>query len=494
MFVSRNCGKIYVNVVVKLLLSTFLFVFMVQLTYLHTYRVEENRSDHTQQLTRSPNNEDLTDSIEPEPHVQRDNTPPLKYFPDLFFKPPHQPLLYGKPRRKKGYLTIGIPSVQRPNTERIYLYDTLDSILEKMPENEHQQITLVVMVSDANKTYNNELSTSVYKRYKAFCDHGIIHVINTVDCIYPDLDNVKRTFNDSQARLKWRAKQNIDFAFMMLYSRNVSEFYIQLEDDVIVATDFIQDIRNVIASTSQTWFLLEFSRLGFIGKLFRSSDLEFVSMFLLKHYDLAPCDLLLGTIRLEKGQKKPIHTNNSLFQHIGKFSSLKNKLMPSVDNTFKDVSQIDLYEDLPLGDNPPAQINTSMIIFDGHIPNHAYDNNKTTYFWAKTPRKRDHFTLTFEKPCNFSRIIITSGERGTKKDSFLASALLYSVSTPLEASDRKHACVNKFLKLVSLVDGEIDTKATGTSIPSNIKCLRISATKVIKNWIIIRDIQLFLKK
>ncbi|XP_053383818.1 alpha-1,3-mannosyl-glycoprotein 4-beta-N-acetylglucosaminyltransferase C-like [Mercenaria mercenaria] len=432
----------------------------------------------------------IKDSRERRSQDQRENAPPLVYFPDLYFKPPHHPLLYGKPRQKRGYLTIGIPSVKRPNTERIYLYHTLDSILEKMPEVEHHQITIVVMVSDANRTYNNELSTSVYKRYKTFFDHGMIHVINTVDSIYPDLDNVKQTFNDSPSRLKWRAKQNIDFAFMMLYSRNLSEFYIQLEDDVIVATDFIQDIRNFIASTSKTWFLLEFSRLGFIGKLFRSSDLEFVSMYLLKHYDLAPCDLLLGAMRGERVQHKPIHAKYSLFQHIGRFSSLKNKLQPLSDNTFKDGLRIDMQLDMPTGDNPPAKIKTSLITYRDHIPKHAYDNDNATYFWAKTPSKDDHFTLNFEKPHNFSRILIATGAVGTRKDSFYHSSLLYSESTSSEASDNKSTCANRFLKLVDLTDGETDTKATGTVIPNNIKCLRLLAKRSIGNWIIIRNIQL----
>jgi hypothetical protein len=35
------------------------------------------------------------------------------------------------------------------------------------------------------------------------------------------------------------------------------------------------------------------------------------------------------------GQKIPIHSPESLFQHIGKISSLKDKMMPSIDKKFK---------------------------------------------------------------------------------------------------------------------------------------------------------------
>lgn len=369
----------------------------------------------------------------------------------------------------------------------------MDSIIEKTPTADHHQITIVVMLSDTNKTYNNRVSLEVYKRYTTFCDNGTILILNTVDCIYPDLNNVKPTFNDSKPRLIWRAKQNIDFAFMMLYSQHLSDYYIQIEDDVIVATDYYKDIQTAINKTSTPWFLLEFSRLGFIGKLFRSSDLEFTSMYLLKNYDRAPCDLLLGGIRVEKGQKKPMHSKKGLFQHIGRFSSLKNKLMPSVDNTFKDVVSPNLFLDLPTGDNPPALINTSLIAYEDHLPQHAYDNDNLTYFWAKTPMKGDDFVLIFEKPFNISRVIISTGSLGTKKDSFHYSVLMYSNSTELQASINKASCVNRFIKLVDMVDGEIDTLATGTIIPDNVKCLRIKSTRKIRNWVIIRDIQVFVK-
>lgn len=495
--VLKQCGKRYINITGKLVFFATLFILMVQLTYLHTYKTEKNRADLTRLLSVNPEDKDKrkpisagSNELEVDP---RENIPPLRFFPDMFFKPPHQPLIYGKPRQKKGYLTIAIPSVHRPNTERIYLYDTLDSIFEKMPETEHPQITIVVMVSDTNKTYNNQVSAQVYSRYKAFCDIGTIHVIQTSDCIYPDLNNVRKTFNDSQTRIKWRAKQNIDFAFLMLYSRNLSDYYIQLEDDVVVATDFIQEIRDFISALQKDWFLLEFSRLGFIGKLFKSSDLKFLSSFLLKNYDLAPCDLLLGSMRVEKGQKKPIHSNYSLFQHIGRFSSLKNKLMPSIDNKFKDNIGIDLLIDLPKGDNPPATVNTSMEAYEDNLPEHAYDSDNTTFFWAKTPKKRDHFTLLFEKPYNFSRIIIMTGVLETRKDSFRSSVLVYSESRDFGVLTNNTSCGNKFKKLADLVDGDIDTKATGTTIPDNINCLRIYATKAAKNWVVFRDIQLFLK-
>lgn len=398
----------------------------------------------------------------------------------------------GKRRTRKGFLTIGIPSIRRPNTEHIYLLDTLDSLQEKISEEDYTKVTIVVMLSDDNETYNTKLSDLVYHKYQQQCSDGFINLIRMNKTFYPDLNKVKPTFNDSKSRLRWRAEQNLDFGLLMLHSRNMSDFYLQLEDDVLAATNFMQDIRTTITKTKQKWYLLEFSRLGFIGKLFHASDLEFSAEFLITKYQEAPGDLLLGAMRKSKGQPKPLHVNNSLFQHIGKFSSLKNKLMPSIDGTFKDKQNTSFLFVLPKGDNPPAKIATSLETYDDHVPEMAYDDDNSTFFWAMSPKKRSHFTMIFTKPHNFSRILISTGELGTKRDSFLQCDLLYSEAVDGEFGEGQE-CKAEFKTLVPLVDGDVDTLATGTRLPENIKCLRLLAKRNLKHWVIISDIQLFLK-
>ena len=52
-----------------------------------------------------------------------------------------------------------------------------------------------------------------------------------------------------------------------------SQYYIQLEDDVIANPKYLQFIYQKITDQVDNWFMLEFSSLGFIGKLFRTSSL-----------------------------------------------------------------------------------------------------------------------------------------------------------------------------------------------------------------------------
>ena len=346
-----------------------------------------------------------------------------------------------------------------------------------------------------NVTYNNIISQAIYNKYKEFCDSGFIHIIQGTPDIYPDLSKVKQTFNDPIPRIKWRAKQNIDFAYLTLYSRNISRYYIQLEDDVITASGYIDDIQRFIRSQTKQWFLLEFSYLGFIGKMFHSVDLDRVAFYLLSFYDRMPGDLLLGHIRKLMGQDKPVHSKKSLFQHIGKFSSLKDKLMPSLDRDFKDAGNVHLsINDIPVGDNPTAKILTSLSQFEDHEPANAYDNSEK-FFWARDVKKNQHFTLLFQKPQQISRIIINTGNPNTKGDSIQRGSLQLAVRDDVGQSPTDLKECGEFKKLTDLVDGDVDTKALGleSKIPSNVICLQIKVEKNQRPWVIFRNITIMLK-
>lgn len=392
----------------------------------------------------------------------------------------------------KGFLTVGIPSIRRPSTDTVYLIQTLQSLINHTSHEDKQALTIVVLLADLNQTYNEELGRTLNTKLRKHLDDGFVRVIKPPREIYPNFDNIKKTYNDGGDRLKWRAKQNIDFAYLLLYSQNISDFYIQLEDDVLCATNFTQSIRSELQGMGRTekWFMLEFSRLGFIGKLFKSKDLPWISNYLLQHFDEKPGDLLLGKMLHANGQRKPIHSNFSLFQHNGKFSSLKNKLMPSIDAYFKDADNIDLpIMQIPTGDNPPASLLTTFEGVPGYPLTAVYDNNATSFYWAKGLRKNDMLLLTLEGPANFSRIIISTGDARRKKDSLMFSALFTAPSRFDRHRNEENRC-GFFSKLADFIDGEIDTKAMGIQIPLDLLCLKILLRKDSKTWVIFRDIVL----
>jgi alpha-1,3-mannosylglycoprotein beta-1,4-N-acetylglucosaminyltransferase C len=109
------------------------------------------------------------------------------------------------------------------------------------------------------------------------------------------LENLKRNYDDPVERVKWRSKQVMDFAYMFHYGAPLSQYYIQIEDDVITAPNVTAGIRECIGQHMQ-WTVLEFSYLGFIGKLFRSEDLERLARFLAMFLRRDACRLSVHTL------------------------------------------------------------------------------------------------------------------------------------------------------------------------------------------------------
>ena len=88
------------------------------------------------------------------------------------------------------------------------------------------------------------------------------------------------------------------------------------------------------------WILLEFSHLGFIGKLFKTTDIPSIIEFIVMFYKDKPIDWLLDhyvfvkVCNMDKDAKHcqrqkesvRIRFKPSLFQHVGTHSSLKGKV------------------------------------------------------------------------------------------------------------------------------------------------------------------------
>lgn len=141
--------------------------------------------------------------------------------------------------------------------------------------------------------------------------------------------------------------------------------------------------------STNPWYLLEFSSLGFIGKLFRARDLPSVVEFLLMFHREKPVDWLLDHIfyvRLchpEKSNKQCQQTKNkyrirykpSLFQHIGVHSSLKGKVQKLKERDFGKQPLHKSHE------NPPADVSTSLKTYQKYTIDGAYKGE--TFFWGK---------------------------------------------------------------------------------------------------------------
>ena len=377
---------------------------------------------------------------------------------------------------------------------------TIASVVKTTTDRDKARVVLVVFLSDFDKDYNTKICGEISERYAEYITTGFIHIVQADENMYPNLANLKRNFNDKPERVKWRSKQVVDFALMFTYSANISEYYVQLEDDVYCAPNFVGGIAAFIAAEdkkTEHWALLEFSELGFIGKLVRSADLKRFADYLLLFFYEQPVDWLLTSFRLSMAQRNIKMCKPTLFQHQGLVSSFDTSHL----NKLKDRFFVEPSPDVR-PDNPSANVQSSMGAFQQHMPYHAYLEHKDKFFWATNPQKGDFITVEFENPQDVDRILIETGnDKVASDDDRLQAGEVYvsqASTTNKDGSkvDADQMCQH-FKSLGSFVEGHFEMKDISedtANVGKNVKCLRISVKKTQKNWIIFKVIYVYLEK
>uniref|UniRef100_A0A8B9GA14 MGAT4 family member D n=1 Tax=Amazona collaria TaxID=241587 RepID=A0A8B9GA14_9PSIT len=329
--------------------------------------------------------------------------PHLREYEDAVF--PN--VIFGQQRTGVS-LVMGIPTLKREKQH--YLISTLHSLLYELSEEEKNDCMIIVFVAEVSF-----IAESVKTSFPREIQSGVLEVISPPASYYPDLSNLKQMFGDPEDRVRWRTKQNLDYSFLMLYAQPKGRFYLQLEDDIIAKPDYIQGIRNFAAKQSQDWMILEFSQLGFIGKLFKSEDLPLIVQFFLMFYKDKPIDWLIDHLlwvkvcnpekdatHCEKEKAKlRIRAKPSLFQHVGIYSSLAGKIQNLKD---KDFGKNVLHK---AHDNPPAKVSTSLKTYQQYTLEKVYKGHNC--FWASAPVAGDYISFTFLNPLKVEKYFFRSG-------------------------------------------------------------------------------------
>ncbi|XP_055045147.2 alpha-1,3-mannosyl-glycoprotein 4-beta-N-acetylglucosaminyltransferase C [Misgurnus anguillicaudatus] len=384
-------------------------------------------------------------------------------------------VLAGNLQQPKKYLTLGLASVKRKKDN--YLQSTLQSIFSQSSEEELAEMVVVVLLADFDLNWVQQTVRMIQENFSNQLAKGRLLVIHANQESYPPLTGLKRNFNDAPDRVSFRSKQNVDYSFLLHFSRNLSQYYIMLEDDVTCAKNFFSYLRQHVRSMgSSKWVTLEFSKLGYIGKLYKSSDLPTLARFLYNFYQEMPCDFLLIHFRTLLMQDKIIRFRPSLFQHAGTYSSFQ--------GTFNRLKDEDFVEEL--ADNPPADISTNIEHFSTNTPDNAY-NQDSDYFWGMNPiGPESYFTVTFHKPALISRVRIQTGLEG--KDE-LSSAIVELGRTLVEKETTREC--SGFETLGSLKQGLFDMSAIEKLVNTTVYCVRIQVTAEQPNWVIINYFQIW---
>lgn len=341
-------------------------------------------------------------------------------------------------------------------------------------------MVVVVLLADFDLNWVQQTVQTITEEFSQHLSKGQLLVIHAHQGNYPPLTGLKRNFNDAPNRVTFRSKQNVDYSFLLHFSSNLSQYYLMLEDDVTCSRNFLSSIREHVRSlVPSKWATLEFSKLGYIGKLYNSRDLPTLARFLYNFYQEMPCDFLLTHFRTLLMQDKPIRFRPSLFQHVGMYSSFQGTL-----NNLKDEDFVDEF-----ADNPPADINTNIAAFSTYTPEQAY-NQESSYFWGTAPiGPESYFQVAFHKPELVSRVRIQTGLDG--KD-VLASAVV-EIGRTLVKTESKTEC-SGLETLGSLQQGQFDKSDIEKLVNTNVSCVQVRVTAEQSDWMVIKNFQIWTAK
>ncbi|KAF4014271.1 hypothetical protein G4228_006080, partial [Cervus hanglu yarkandensis] len=391
------------------------------------------------------------------------------HLPTVFHHLPHllakesslQPAVRVGQGRTGVSVVMGIPSVRRE--VHSYLTDTLHSLISELSPQEKEDSVIVVLIAEArhlvfpqtDPQYTSLVTENIKALFPTEIHSGLLEVISPSPHFYPDFSRLRESFGDPKERVRWRTKQNLDYCFLMMYAQSKGIYYVQLEDDIIAKPNYLSTMKNfALQQPSEDWMILEFSQLGFIGKMFKSLDLSVIVEFILMFYRDKPIDWLLDHILWVKvcnPEKDAKHCDRqkanlrirfkpSLFQHVGTHSSLAGKIQklkvgsaalepggaqqslgggwagggragpgppehsvppPLQDKDFgKHALRMEHV-------NPPAEVSTSLKTYQHFTLEKAYLHED--FFWAFTPSAGDFIRFRFFQPLRLERFFFRSG-------------------------------------------------------------------------------------
>ncbi|XP_068731578.1 alpha-1,3-mannosyl-glycoprotein 4-beta-N-acetylglucosaminyltransferase C-like [Montipora capricornis] len=380
----------------------------------------------------------------------------------------------------KRYLSIGIASVERPSGAN-YLLKTTQSLIDNMSDEDKHNTLIVIFLADIDGPPKSRAITEISNIFDKYINQGLLTVIEAPLEFYPPLTNIKPKYGDSDSRRKWRSKENVDASFVMCFCKDLSDYYIHLEDDVISSPSFVPKLQDFISGQNKKgWLILDVTVQGSKAKVYHNQDLANIASYFYLMYDEMPIDWLMGHWRGIKSGKM-LTPPASLFQHIGDTSSLKEK---GQSGRQQREPFFDHYDQKFRGLNPPATVTTSMSSHEGKAED-AYKKG-SGLFWALHPQEKDFLLVTFQTPTVIQRVTVDTGSYYAKHD-LLKYGVLQGSYQDDTLSEKNDLC-RDFEDLGSFSGGKVDMSPKSSN---KVACLKILVTQRQDTNVYFREINIW---
>ena len=291
--------------------------------------------------------------------------------------------------------------------------------------------------------------------------------------------NVYLFAGDHMDRVLWRSKQALDYVYLMCYCSYISQYYLQLEDDVIASPHFLSKIADFINSQKSEWISLNVALLGYIGKLYPVQELQNLASYLRLFFNEMPVDWLEPRWKKYRGQD-PRETKcraASLFQHIGLISSFRPKESQR-PNTLKE-KFFDRFDKKYVGSNPRAEISSDLTPVSGK-PSDAYSKGHGHFHARFGSAGNKLYNIYLEKDTKLKRIVVETGANFAERDAIISGTLEVSLVVVGRRQCTKYESVGEFKF------GRIDVVLNRRKV----RCVRINIIYQGR-WIYFREINMW---
>uniref|UniRef100_A0A671UDB1 Alpha-1,3-mannosyl-glycoprotein 4-beta-N-acetylglucosaminyltransferase B n=1 Tax=Sparus aurata TaxID=8175 RepID=A0A671UDB1_SPAAU len=393
-------------------------------------------------------------------------------------------------------IVMGVPSVKRE--VHSYLTDTLSSLMSELSAAEKEDCVIVVLIAEADQQYASSVADNLKRLFPAEIQSGLLEVVSPSVHFYPDFSRLRESFGDPKERVRWRTKQNLDYCFLMMYAQSKGTYYVQLEDDIVARPNYFTTMKNfALQQPLEEWMILEFSQLGFIGKMFKSLDLSLIVEFMLMFYKDKPIDWLLDHIMWVKvcnPEKDAKHCDRqkanlrirfkpSLFQHVGTHSSLAGKIQKLKD---KDFGKQTLHKGHA---NPLAEVTTSLKTYQHFTLEKAYLGED--FFWAFTPVAGDFIRIRFFTPVRIERYFFRSGNIEHPGDKLFNTSVEVLPFDGREKTPKYHRTEDGFIRIGTFQHGIAEGEVDPTFGP--LEAMRLSVMTDSPVWVILSEVGMIRK-
>ncbi|XP_006888037.1 PREDICTED: alpha-1,3-mannosyl-glycoprotein 4-beta-N-acetylglucosaminyltransferase C-like [Elephantulus edwardii] len=364
--------------------------------------------------------------------------------------------------------------MQHPNES--YLVDTLQYLFQTTSLNEQNYFIVLVHLPNLDPEQLRGTVANISGLFKAHIKAQKLLVIRGL-LNDSSLPKDGKNASHSPFREAFYSKQNTDYALLMNFASNLSDYFLMTGDNVHCSSKYVALIYWTVKAWKEIpWVTLEFSDLRFSGKVFHTIHLSQLSTFFLLFQD-APTDLLLSRFRFLLGQRVPISPTTYLFH------SQKNRI------TFEKAcyqEEKEKEEDGP--ENPPAQIFTSMLVKGLHPPEHAYFLNED-YFQTDFAFDGSSYLVIFDESHEVSRIQVLTGT-GKNRQYQLENGLVELGYEPVEETG---GCTYYTL-LGPLVRGNLDQKVFyEDGFVGKVRCVKLLVTNFQNAIVRISHVKIWIK-